>query len=315
MAVVAVDIGGTKLLVSVVSTDGEIILKILKNTPKTVTEIVDLIIGLTEKAVSQTGKKVSGIGLAVAGLVDYGSGIIVSSPNLPLTAVNLRDLIGARIGLPVYIDNDGNLAAMGEKVKGAAGDLDDFIVLTLGTGIGGGIFIGGRLYRGAFGTAGEIGHMVIAADGPKCNCGRRGCFEAMASGTAVARMAAEVSVQKPGSALAARLNKEQAGSSGLIVEELARSGDTDAVNIFQRAGRALGIGMGNLVNILSPQGIILGGGMSKAADLFLSTARFAMLETTIDPRADRVSIEVSSLGHDAGLFGAAAMAGLKLPGM
>ena len=312
MAVVAVDIGGTKLLVSVVDSGGEIILKTLTNTPKTTDKLMDLIFDSVNDAVARSAEKITGIGLAVAGLVDYESGLVVSSPNLPLTGIDLCRGLKAKTDLPVFIDNDGNLAALGESFRGTGRGLTDFVALTLGTGIGGGIFIGGELYRGHFGTAAEIGHMIIAVDGPKCNCGRRGCFEALASGTAVARMALETAAKKPESDLAAEIAGRTNDLPAQIAEGLANCGDIDSLDIFDRAGRALGIGLGNLINIFSPQGIIIGGGMANAADLFLPAARAAMIETAIDPRADQIKVEISTLGNDAGLYGAAALAGLRI---
>lgn len=314
MAVVAVDIGGTKLLVSVVDSGGEIIFKFRNNTPKSADDLVNLVIDSVNEASGRSAEKVTGVGLAVAGLVDHKSGLVVSSPNLPLTGIDLRGRIAARIDLPVFIDNDGNLAALGEWFKGSGRKLTDFVALTLGTGIGGGIFMGGRLYRGYFGTAAEVGHMIIEIDGPKCGCGRRGCFEAMASGTAVARMALERASAKPRSALAAALSGQSSDRLARIVEGLAQKSDLDSVNIFDEMGRALGVGLGNLINIFSPQGIIIGGGMANASGLFLSKARAAMIETAIDPRADQVVVGISTLANDAGLYGAAALAGLKIAG-
>lgn len=310
MAVVAVDIGGTKLLVSVVGLDGEILIKSQKNTPRNTPELIDLVTLLVNEAINRSEEKITGIGLAVAGLVNYGTGTVVFSPNLSLSGVDIAGELNSRLGLPVRVDNDGNLAAWGEKVRGAARDIDNFVGLTLGTGIGGGVFIKGEIYRGYFGTAAEIGHMVVEINGPQCNCGRRGCFEALASGTAVARLAAETAAAKPLSALAISLSSSDAPS--LTVEKLASAGDADALAIFNKMGRALGIGLGSLVNIFNPEGIILGGGLAKAADLFLSTARDSMLATAVDPRADRIKLIVSELGHDAVLYGAAALANLQI---
>jgi len=308
MAVIAADIGGTKLLLAVVKDSGAIVDRVKQGTPKTADELVDTLIHLVEEAVSRSEEKVKGVGIALAGLVEYKSGMVISSPNLPLSGLNLRNLIKDKIDLPIFIDNDANLAALGENILGSGRDWDDFIALTLGTGIGGGIIIGGEIYRGHLGTAAEIGHMVIVADGEVCNCGRRGCLEAMASGTAVNRMALAAQAEKPGSKLSREIGDHKDKAPSVIIAELARQGDKDAREIFKTMGRYLGIGLGNLVNIFSPQGIILGGGLSQIADLYLPAAQEALLATSIDPRADRVELKISSMGYDAGLIGAGAMA-------
>lgn len=308
MAVIAADIGGTKLLLSVVKDSGAIVGRVKKSTPKTADELVNALVELITEAISRSDEKVKGIGIALAGLVEYKTGLVISSPNLPLSGLNLRELMRDKINLPIFIDNDANLAALGENILGSGRNWDDFVALTLGTGIGGGIIIGGEIYRGYLGTAAEIGHMVIAAGGEVCNCGRQGCFEAMASGTAVSRMALAAKAGNPDSKLSHEIDSHKDKAPSVIVGELARQDDKDAQAIFKEMGWYLGIGLGNLVNIFSPQGIILGGGLSQIADLFLPAARESLLATSIDPRAGRVEVKVSTMGYDAGLIGAAAMA-------
>lgn len=312
MSVISLDIGGTKTAAAVINFDGEIETKLLEKTPTDPDRLIETVVALIDKLISDSPNPVRGVGIGIAGLVDHDRGLVVTSPNLPLSDLPVGKMIGDKINLPISIDNDANMAALGEKANGLGRDLDDFVFLTLGTGIGGGIFTGGSLYRGYLGAAAEIGHMVISAHGDRCNCGRLGCFEAVASGTAVARMGQEVAERMPRSELAKRAAGKPDKITAMDVSELARQGEPESLRIFQVVGQFFGIGFGNIINIFSPEAIILGGGFAGTADLFLPTANNIMLKTAIDPRAGEIKLELSSLGNDAGLYGAAAMMELDL---
>ena len=312
MTILSIDVGGTKVSGALSNGPNKLTDKFTEPTPKTKDELIDLLI----KKIVDSNEKIEGglvgAGIGVAGLCDHKDGLVVSSPNLPLTGVSLGEILLGKSGVRVFIDNDANMAALGERAVGEGRDLNDFIFLTLGTGIGGGIFINRELYRGSLGAAAEIGHMVISANGPRCNCGRLGCLESMASGTAITRMAEEVVLRTPRAKISLLVGGKPNVITSKDVSLLARDGDPESIEIFQMMGQSLGIGLGNLINIFSPEAIVLGGGLSGAADLFLSTAINVMLRTAIDPRASEVKIESSKLENDAGLFGAVEMVRLKL---
>ena len=312
MTILSIDVGGTKVSGILSNGPNKLTDRFVEPTPKTKNELIDLLIKKIAKANKKIDGGLVGVGIGVAGLCDHKDGFVVSSPNLPLTGVPLGEILQNKSGSRVFIDNDANMAALGERAVGEGHGLNDFIFLTLGTGIGGGIFIDGELYRGSLGAAAEIGHMVISANGPRCNCGRLGCLESMASGTAVTRMAEDVVLRTP----RAKLSLLAGGKPNVItskdVGSLARDGDPESIEIFRMIGQSLGIGLGNLINIFSPEAIVLGGGLSGAADLFLSTAINVMLRTSIDPRASEVKIKSSKLKNDAGLLGAVEMVRLEL---
>ncbi len=312
MTILSIDVGGTKVSGAISEQPNKLADNFIKQTPASKDALIDLLTKVIDESKKKTKDGLVGVGIGVAGLCDFENGLVVSSPNLPLTGVLLSDELSKKTQVPVFIDNDANMAALGEKTVGEGHDLNNFIFLTLGTGVGGGIFIDGELYRGSLGAAAEIGHMVILANGPRCSCGRLGCLEAMASGTAVTRMAEEVVLRTPRAMISLRVDGKPNTITSADVGELARDGDQESIQIFQFLGQSLGIGLGNLINIFSPEAIILGGGLAGAADLFLSTAINVALKTAIDPRASKVNIILSKLENDAGLYGAAAMVRLRI---
>jgi glucokinase len=307
MAIVAIDVGGTKIWAAVLDSRLNISLERREATPQDKDQLISLIVEVISDLIKRAPQPIKAVGIAFAGLIDFRSGLIVKAPNLPISGISLREILAQKFKLPVAVDNDANLAAWGEKAVGVAKERKDFIGLTLGTGIGGGIIINGQIYRGYLGTAAEIGHMVVEIGGPKCNCGRHGCLESLASGTAIARMANEEIFSKPNSPLSKAVIKTDK-ITGELVAGLARQGNQQAKKIFQRMGRVLGVALGSLINIFSPELIVLGGGMAKSADLFLSYTKEATLETAIDPRANKIELVVSKLGNRAGLLGAASLA-------
>lgn len=249
------------------------------------------------------------VGVGVASMVDFAGGRIVESVNLPLRDVPLRRLLQERFGVPAVVDNDATAAAVGEHAYGAGRGTSDMLMLTLGTGVGGGIICGGRPYRGRSGAAGELGHVTIDENGPECPaaCPGRGCLEAYASGTAMTAAAEAEARAKPASALGRALRAGQVVDSRLLTG-LALDGDGDAAAVLARVGERLGVGLASLVNVFNPELVVVGGGASAAGDLLLAPARRVVAARALRPQRDEVRIVTAGLGADAGWLGAAALA-------
>jgi glucokinase len=214
-----------------------------------------------------------------------------------------------RLGLPVFVDNDANAAVLAEHRRGAAAGATDVVMLTIGTGIGGGLILGGQLYRGANGAGAELGHTVIDINGPPCqgNCPNRGCIEVMASGTALAREAVRIAGERPGSGLAAALADGQA-LLGPLVTELAYDGDAAALEVLALIGSRLGAALTSFVNAFNPQVVVIGGGVMAAGDLLLEPARAVVAERALRPARDEVRIVTAAFGVEAGMVGGGALA-------
>jgi glucokinase len=223
--------------------------------------------------------------------------------------ISFADVMAERLDLPVFVDNDGNTAALAEHRAGAARGASEAIVLTLGTGIAGGLILRNELYRGALGAAGEIGHMVIDFDGPECvgNCPNRGCAELFTSGTALVREAERLAAIRPDSGLA-RLIRGGRTLAGPLVTELAHDGDAAAIEAIELIGSRLGIVIANLINIFNPQVVVIGGGVIAAGELLLSPARRVVAERVLPFLGDDVRIVAARFGVEAGMVGAAALA-------
>jgi len=253
------------------------------------------------------------IGVGVPSQIEYATGTVVSSVNIPLGGVKLKDELSKRLGAPVYVDNDANVAALAEAYYAEGtkeGEpVDDVVMFTLGTGVGGGIVIGGQIFRGAHGLGAEMGHMVIRADGPNCpgNCPNRGCLEALCSGTALGRDAAELAKDLPDSALGRRL-KEQGEVDGRDVVAEAHDGDPDSLRLLERYAENLGVGISNAINVFEPELIVIGGGLSQAADLFLDRAWEEAGSRALPKLFERVRLSVARAGPQAGVIGAGLLA-------
>lgn len=265
------------------------------------------IIGVLEELLTQHQGGVSAIGLGVAGYVEQPSGRVVFAPNLIYGEVDIRHAVAARFGLPVLVDNDANVAAWAERQYGAGRRADEMLMVTVGTGIGGGIVAGGKLYRGSRGFAGEFGHMTILEGGPQCSCGQHGCVEALGSGTAIARMAREGIGSANDSILLELAGENPSRITGALVTEAARADDPFAIDVLGRAGWALGVCFANLTNLFDPQMIVVGGSVADAGYFLLEPARLELVRRVADRREPPV-IATASLGGDAGVIGAAALA-------
>ncbi len=258
--------------------------------------------------VTRDAERLDGIGIGIASRVDYAEGRVAHSTHLPLTDVPVRALLERRHGVPVAVDNDATAACIGEHVYGAGVGCREMLMLTLGTGIGGGIICGGQPYRGFGGSAGELGHIMIDVDGPECpgNCPNHGCLESYASGTAMCAAARAAAEAHPASALGRALNDGEAVDC-LLLTRLAAEGDGDAVALLTRVGEYLGAGLVSLVNIFNPEVVVVGGGAAAAGDLLLGPARRVVARRALPPARDQVRVLPAVLGPEAGIFGAAAL--------
>jgi glucokinase len=305
-----VDLGGTKILTALVGEGGEVLARARAATPQDgPAAVMDAIAATVEDACRAGGvevREVAAVGAGAPGPLDPVSGVVFQPPNLAgWRDVPLRDLLVARFGLPSIVENDANAAALGEHWVGAGAGVDDLVYITVSTGIGGGLILRGRIYHGVSGTAGEVGHMVIDPSGPRCPCGRRGCLEALASGTAIGRAAREAVAAGRPTALAAL------AGGGLTAAEVARAaseGDAVAREVYARAAAALGAGVTNLVNLLNPAMVVLGGGVMRAGELLLGPVRRIVRQEAFDRPGAVVQIVPARLGDDAGAVGAAAVA-------
>ena len=248
------------------------------------------------------------IGLGIPCTIDRQRGVAVMTVNLDLADVPIRDLMHERLGLPVTLDNDANAAILAEHRFGAARGAQNAVMLTIGTGIGGGLLIGGEVYRGSSGAGGELGHVVIEADGPPCqgNCPNRGCVEALASGTAIAREGIAAAQAAPDSILG-RAVADGVTLDGKEVTDAALAGDPTAVGVLEKVGRRLGVALSSFANVFEPDIIVIGGGAIRAGDLLLDPARDEMATRALSPM-DRTPVVAAELGPDAGMIGAATMA-------
>ncbi len=314
LPVLAVDLGGTKISAAIISDKGQIIarehcLTLADEGPQSVINrilsAIDGILSLGNVGSSQ----LVGISIAAAGIIDSSRGLITFSPNLPgWSDVPLRDIVRERYHVDTFLLNDASAAALGEHHLGAGQGVNDLILLTVGTGIGGGIIINGKLYFGTCGSAGEIGHMTIDVNGPECSCGNAGCLEALASGTAIAREAVMRINQGERSALTEIVEGKIEDITAEKVEVAARRGDSLASEVISKAATYLGVGIANLVNIFNPEMIIVGGGVANMGDLLLDPARHVVKERAFSLPAEAVRIVPAQLGSDAGLLGAAVFA-------
>lgn len=255
------------------------------------------------------------IGLGIPCTIDREAGLAISAVNLPIAGVPVRDLVRERIGLPVSVDNDANAAAHAEHSYGAARGATNAVVLTIGTGVGGGLILDGQVYRGSSGAGAELGHVVVDAEGPPCqgNCPNRGCVETMSSGTALAREGRAAAESAPDSALGRLLAAGEA-IDGRAVTDAARAGDETARIVVERAGYHLGVALSGFANVFEPDVIVIGGGVTEGAgDLLLEPARAEMAARALTPQ-NRTPVVAAQLGADAGMIGAASMASEELEG-
>ena len=311
---VGIDVGGTKIAGGVVDESGQVLATARRESPATDTDAIEETIeDLVSELREDPGVKgdIESVGVGAAGFVDAARATVLFSPNLAWRDEHLKAELETRLDLPVVVENDANAAAWGEFTFGAGVDVDDFVLVTVGTGVGGGIVIDGSLHRGAFGVAAEIGHIRIVPGGRICGCGRRGCWEQYASGTALVRKVRELVDE--GSLFAKSLLDRAGGDAmaidGPLITEAARDGDSFALEQLESLGQWLGEGIATLAATLDPAVVVIGGGVSAAGDLLLEPTR-AHFRANLTGRGYRPELEVrkAQLGNTAGMIGAADLA-------
>ncbi len=308
--VIGVDLGGTKLLAAAVGADLTVRHRAVRPARGSdQQEVIDTLVDAIEEVRRATEAEVLAVGVGIPSLMDVARGVALTTVHLPIEGVPVRDLLAERLGLPVFVDNDANVALLAEQRQGAAAGARHAVMLTLGTGVGGGVMADGRLLRGALGAAGELGHMVIDADGPPCfgACPNHGCLEAMASGSALGRDATAFARAHPASALGRALAEGQE-VTGALTTELAHDGDPEATALIVRMGGLLGVGIANLVNIFNPEVVVVGGGVIAAGELLLEPARAVVAQRALGPSRDAARILPARFGEESGMLGAGALA-------
>lgn len=306
---IGIDLGGTTIKLGIVNADGKIIDSLIYPTLAE-SNSIDTIYKNMVNAISDLKDrnkkiKISGIGIGSPGVITPDEEKIIGISNIPvLNGFPLAKEFSKEFGVPAYIDNDANSAARGEYLFGAAKGKDNFFMVTLGTGVGGAIFIDGKLYKGYSNFAGEMGHMIIVTDGKFCTCGNFGCWEAYASASAMvkkARTLVERGYETSLSLYYPELNAK------IIVEE-ARKGDEIAVDVVVEIGKYVGIGISNIINILNPHYVVIGGGLSHAGDILLNEIKHYSKVNTRPFSWEIVDIVMAELGNQAGIMGSAALA-------
>jgi len=305
--VIGMDLGGTKLLGGVV--DGDLVVRHRAFRPTPESGVLDTIAEVVEELGGAVEGGIAAVGLGIPSLMDVARGGALWTNHLDLEGVPVRDLMSERLGVPVAVDNDANVALVAEHRAGVAAGSRHALMLTLGTGIGGAAIVDGALLHGSRGAAGELGHIVVQADGPPCpgNCPNRGCLEALCSGTALAREGERLGHEEPGSALG-RLVAAGRPVTGALVTELAHDGDEAARRAVAVVGRWLGVGLSGLVNVFDPEVVVIGGGVGRAGDLLLDPAREELAARALPPMASHVRVLPSRFGEESGMLGAAILA-------
>ena len=287
---IGVDVGGTKILAGLVSRDGTVIAHREHPTP---VDSEDALLDGLEAAVRECGDDFAAVGFGIPSQIDQRTGTALGSVNIPLQGVPFRETMAERLGVPVGIDNDANAAAIAEWRAGAGRGTTDLVMLTLGTGVGGGLILGGKPYRGWFGAGAEIGHMVIVHDGVRCRCGGYGHLESYVSGKAADELA--------------QAEFGPAADAHRLVR-LANEGDARAIELLKGAGEHLGSGIASLVNIFNPELIVIGGGFAAAGELLFGPAKTVADRETLPSVRQSYRIVRAELGTMAGLIGAAMVA-------
>jgi glucokinase len=308
--VIGVDLGGTKLLAGTVDSKLEVHHRAYRLARLDDTgALIDQLVEAVQEAVEAARGEVLAVGLGIPCLVDPETGVALDSNHLPLRGVAVRDLLAERLGLPVAVDNDANAAMLVEWRSGEASGTQNAIMLTLGTGIGGGLIVHGRLVHGACGAAAELGHIIVDSDGPPCpgRCPNHGCLEALVSGHAIGAEGLRVAREAPDSGLGRALSGGR-DVTGALVTELAHDGDPAACDVMTLMGRRLGLGVVTLVNIFNPEVVVVGGGAIAAGELLLAPAREVVQRRALPINREAVRLVSARFGAESGMLGAACMA-------
>lgn len=309
--IVGVDVGGTAIKMALLSTEGEILQKEQQPTPVSEGEdgVIEKIARMAVEMLKQAGvekERVAGIGIGIPGPIDAEQGIVLEAVNLHWKKpVKLKEKLEQKTALPVYVDNDANTAALGEMWRGAGQGAKNMIAITLGTGVGGGVILDGRIVHGMNGVGGEIGHITMEpTGGPSCNCGKTGCLETYASATAIIREGTKAAQEGTSPPLAEALAKNGEIKAKDVLEA-AKAGDAQAVAIVDQASFYLGLALSHLANVLDPEKFVIGGGVSAAGEFLFSRIRESFRRyVTFSYVADSCQIVPATLGNDAGVIGA-----------
>jgi len=308
---IGIDIGATKIAGALVSREGKILKRIecptnaVEGGQAVMARVADLALELASAARAP----LEGAGVAAAGQIDPKTGVVLAAtPLIPdWTGTRIKDVLEERLGIPARVINDGNAAGLGEGAFGAARNVRDFVLLTIGTGVGGGIVSDGRLIEGASRVAGAIGHMVIDCDGRPCNCGSRGCLEAYTSGTSMASRALELADMRGLDTPLIRSIRADLSQGAKLLGEAAVAGDAFALEVIHEAGEYLGWGLVSLINLFNPEMIVVGGSVAEMGDLLLAPAREVAMSNALKGARRMVRIVKAQLGNNAGILGAASL--------
>jgi glucokinase len=307
----AVDLGGTNVRAAAVTAVGEVVARRQVRTDAHVG--LDEVLARVAQAVAGVADEVglapdAPVGIALPGAIDPFSGFLSIAPNLGWQNLPIRDLFAARLGRPIALGNDVNAGALGEWRYGAGRGMRHFVFIACGTGVGGGVIVDGRLLLGRAGLAAEVGHMVVALDGPRCHCGGRGCLEAFAGGWAIEEAARDLLDRGVPSLLTELMEERGEDLSGALINYAAQHDDGLAIEVLARAGRALGFAVASLAHLFNPEGIAIGGGVISAGSFLFDPMYEAIDEYLLAGFGDELQIGPSLLGQDAGLLGAAVLA-------
>lgn len=314
--IVGVDLGGTNIVAGALPEDGSEVVS-LRSEPTRANQgaeaVIDRIVRMIDTVIAETiahagitRKDVIGVGVGAPGPLDRQRGVVVTTPNLGWTNFPLRDVISERTGIPVRIDNDANCATLGEWWLGAARGATNVVGITIGTGIGGGLILNGRLYHGSSDVAGEIGHTTIDVTGRRCKCGNYGCLEAYASGPSIAERAREALAGDNGSMLLRLVNGDAELITAATVYEASKRGDEVAVEVVRETARLLGAGVANLLNIFNPDVVVIAGGVTQAGDALFEPLRREVRKRAFRPAVEACRIVPGTLPGSAGVVGAVA---------
>ena len=313
--VVGVDMGGTKILASVIDTAGRIISrsKTATKADKDASKVIDRIARCIRQAIGRSeieSSQIRAIGIGAPGPLDPETGVVIFAPNLGWSNVPLKSELESRTGIPVFVDNDVNLCTLGESAFGVGQGVKSLVGIFVGTGIGGGIILDGKLFHGASETAGEVGHIIVKSNGPRCGCGNLGCLEAVASRTAIARQVRKAILKQGETSILLKLN---GGNLDLIrsstLAKAMRRGDKLTAKVMRRTQKYLGIGVASIINFLNPEMIVLGGGVIEAmGDGFLAGIRRVTEKHVLPSTMNGVQIVGAKLGDNAGVIGGAVLA-------
>ena len=307
---IGIDLGGTNIGAGIVDENGKILLQdeVPTGASRPFQEVIKDMAGLVEAIIEQGGYTVSdieSIGIGSPGSMDREQGKVVFANNLGWRHVPVREELQKYIDLPVYLENDANVAGLAESVAGACQGVDNSVTITLGTGVGSGIIIDGKPYSGSHGVGAELGHIIVHAGGRQCNCGNRGCLEEYASASALIREGRKVAKENPDSLIAKSADGDLDKVNAKVVIDAAKAGDTKALEVFDNYIYYLTMGIITTINMLDPSIIAIGGGVSKAGDFLLDAIRKSVDEHIFYKDKPYAKIYLSELGNDAGIIGAA----------